>query len=42
MSRAIRNFLGNEERAGNIVVGGATCVIVAGFVVAVVAMLVLR
>lgn len=42
MSQAVRNFLSNEERASKLVVEGVVGVVVVAFVVAVIAMLVLR
>jgi len=42
MTQAVRDFLSNEERASKLVVEGAVGAVVVGFVVAIIAMFVLR
>jgi hypothetical protein len=42
MSQAVRNFLSNEEHAGNVIIGGAAAIMAIGFVVAVAAILLMK
>lgn len=37
MSQAVRKFLRNEEHASNVVIGGATAIMVVSFILAVAA-----